>query len=446
MHASNAFAIEIDPLTVVAAADTPVVEDVPMGQSAESEKSLLPEEDEGGELFGTEGGYFHPYVSLAGEWTDNLYNLNTDKKSNFLTRVSPGIWVAVPRSKVIPVTITPHNSSPGGLQQQLKDHSGTDRYQLYALGGVDFLNYSEDSDLNSMDGNFEGLARYNMSSGLSLQILDRYSLGHDRFEVGNSVIEKLREFQSNIVMATGDWLVTEKIRLKVDYSNFMVDYDDEINKFLNRGDNVLDLYGYYVYSEKTSFFLQYTLMDVAYDRDLLATQQQGLDNQQDFLYGGIQWASTEKLSFMLKAGYQKKEFDNLTVDSSDYSGLALDLQSTYKFKEKAEIVLNVYRKNEETDSAVAMDKEVLGATFGYMQEYTDKISGKFDVTYEDASYRQLIEQDRDDTRFVLRPAVQYLFRKWLMGELAYSYDKRDSSDDLFDYETNTFFADINFAL
>lgn len=444
MHASTVFAIEIDPLTVIAAADTPIVEDVPMGQSAEDEESLLPEEDEG-KLFGTEGGYLHPYVSLSGEWTDNLYNLSTDKKSNFLTRVSPGIWVSVPRSKVIPVTITPHNSSPGGLQQQLKDHSGTDRYQIYALGGVDFLNYSEDSDLNSMDGNFEGLARYNMSSGLSLQILDRYSLGHDRFEVGNSVVEQLREFQSNIVMATADWLVTEKVRLKLDYSNFMVDYDDEINEFLNRGDNVLDLYGYYVYSEKTSFFLQYTLMDVAYDTYLL-TNQQGLDNQQNYLYGGIQWASTEKLLFMLKAGYQKKEFDTLMIDSSDYNGLALDLQSTYKFKEKAELVLNVYRRNEETDSAVAMDKEVLGAKFGYMQEYTDKISGKLDLTYEDAAYRQLIEQNRDDTRFVLRPAIQYLFRNWLMGELAYSYDKRDSTDDLFDYETNTFFANINFAL
>lgn len=439
LNVSTVYGIDIDPLTVVAAADTPVVDDMPMGQSSGGEETLLPEEEEG-KLFGTEGGYFHPYVTLAGEWTDNLFNLDLDKRSNFLSRVSPGLWLALPRTKVIPVTITPHNSSAGGLQQQLKDHSGTDRYQVYALGGVDFLNYSEDSDLNSTEGNLEGLARYNMRSGLSLQALDRYSVGHDRFEVGNSVIEQLREFQSNIFMATADWLVTEKVRLKVDYSKFVLDYDDEINNFLNRGDDTIDLYGYYVYSEKTSLFVQYSLVDVTYDDDTLR------DNNQDYLYGGVKWDSTEKLSLLLKAGYQEKEFDELTAASTDYSGLALDLQTTYKFKEKAELVLDVYRKNEETDSAVALDKKVLGATFGYIQEYTDKITGKFDLTYEDAEYRQLIEQDRDDTRFILRPAVQYLFRKWLMGELAYSYDQRDSTDDLFDYESNTFMVNLNFAL
>jgi len=439
LNVSTVYGIDIDPLTVVAAADTPVVDDVPMGQSPGGEEALLPEEEEG-KLFGVEGGYFHPYISLAGEWTDNIYNLNVDKKSNFLTRVSPGLWLALPRTKIIPVTITPHNSSAGGLQQQLKDHSGTDRYQVYALGGVDFLNYSEDSDLNSTDGNLEGLARYNMRGGLSLQVLDRYSVGHDRFEVGNSIIEQLREFQSNIFMATADYVVTEKVRLKADYSMFYLNYDDEINAFLNRDDNTLDLYGYYVYSEKTSFFVQYSLMDVTYDTESLR------DNSQNYLYGGIKWDTTDKLSMLLKAGYQQKDFDTLRAGSSNYDGLALDLQTTYKFKEKAELVLDVYRKNEESDSAVALDKKVLGAKLGYFQEYTDKISGKFDLTYEDAAYRQLVIQDRDDMRFVLRPAVQYLFRKWLMGEVAYSYDKRDSTDDLFDYQTNTFMANLNFAL
>jgi len=60
--------MESNETALTAAADTPAVEDVPMGQSAEREESLLPEdasvkgEDE--ELFGKKGGYFHPYLSL----------------------------------------------------------------------------------------------------------------------------------------------------------------------------------------------------------------------------------------------------------------------------------------------------------------------------------------------------------------------------------------------
>jgi len=200
---------------------------------------------------------------------------------------------------------------------------------VYALGGLDFLTYSDDSDLDSVDGNFEGLARYNMRGGLSLQLLDRYSLGHDRFDAGNALTsEKLREFDSNIVMATADWLVTEKVRLKADLSNFNLDYEDEINYFLNRDDDVLDLYGYYIYSEKTSFFIQYSLMEVTYDIS-------PLDNQQDYLYGGMKWDTTEKLSLLFKAGYQQKEYDTETSGHRDYDGLALDLQSTYRFRERA---------------------------------------------------------------------------------------------------------------
>lgn len=440
LQVSGARAIEINEMTVIAAADTPAV-DVPMGQSAGGEDSLLPEDAaDDDDLFGKEGGYFHPYLSLAGEWTDNLYNLDDDKKSNFLTRVSPGIWLAVPRSKVIPVTITPHNTSAGGLQQQLKDHYGTDRYQLYALGGVDFLNYSENSDLNSVDGTLEGLARYNMASGLSFQILDRYTQDHDKFEAGvANLVDPLQEFNSNILMGTIDWQMTEKLRAKVDLSNFMLDYDDEINDYLDRDDDAIDFYGYYDYSEKTSFFVQYSLVDVTYDTA-------PRDNQQDFIYGGIKWDTTDKLSLMLKAGYQQKEFDRSINGESDYDGFALDLQSIYRFKEKAELNFNLYRKNEESDSAVALDKEVFGGSLGYFQEYTDKIFGKLDLTYEDAEYRQLIQQDRDETMFYVRPALQYLFREWLMAELAYSFESRESSDDFFDFDTNTFFLSLNLAL
>ena len=95
----NAQGIEIDELVVVAANDvqpvagTAVGPDVPMGQSADKQVSLLPENADVAKddnLFGLEGGYFHPYITLQGEYTDNLYNIKTNKTSNFLTTLSPG--------------------------------------------------------------------------------------------------------------------------------------------------------------------------------------------------------------------------------------------------------------------------------------------------------------------------------------------------------------------
>jgi len=447
----NVQAIQINKLALVAANDVnPVVAaaatDMPMGQSAEGQPSLLPEnagEVNNQNVFGLEGGYFHPYVTIKGEYTDNLYNLDTDKTSNFLTTLSPGIWLAVPRKKEVPISITPHNSSAGGLQHQLKDYEGTDRYLAYALGGLDFKYYSENSDLNTTDGILEGLFRYNMRGGLSLQLVDRFTHGEDRFDIGSVPGVSEGNYRSNIIIATADWLMTEKLRLKLDYSNFSLKYDENIDAFKTRNDNVLDLYGYYVYSVKTSFFIEDKYVDVNYDT---ASEN---DNKQNFIYGGIDWKSTEKLSFLAKAGLQKKNFDNNgsgTAARKDYSGLALDLQTLYKYSEKTKFSLELYRTHEETDSTLASGKQVLGVTFGYDQKFTDKLSGSLGITYEDADYDQVVAQNRDDKRFAIQPAVQYLFREWLMAELSYTFERRDSTDNLFDYQTNTFMADLKFAL
>ena len=172
------------------AATTGGVADMPMGQAEGGNISLLPEDvsDTGDDdLFGAEGGYFHPYISLGLEYTDNLYNINDTfedgETDNLLTTISPGIWFALPRKKIIPISINPNNSSPGGLQLQFEDYEGTDRYQAYALGGLDFKYYSEDSDLDKIDGLLEGMMRYNMRGGLSLQLVDSYTHGQDQLEV-----------------------------------------------------------------------------------------------------------------------------------------------------------------------------------------------------------------------------------------------------------------------
>ena len=438
--------VNIEDMTIVAASQVQpgAQQDVPMGQGPDGDVSLLPEESDAldeDDLFGTRGGYFHPYINLGVSYTDNLYNLSDDKTENFLTSISPGIWLSLPRTKEIPIRIQPHNSSPGGLQYQLKDYEGTDRYQAYALAGLDYKMYSDDSDLNDTDANVEGLFRYNMRGGLSLQVLDRYTYGQDRFEVGSASRNNLRRYYSNIFMGTVDYELTEKLRAKVDYSNFILDYDDEINDFLNRQDNSLALFGYYMFSMKTDLFLQYRYTDVKYD------DAEAKDSTQNYIYGGISWQSTEKTSFKFKIGYQKREYsDDVIAEGYDWEGLTFDLQTRYQWTEKTLFTFDLYRKSEESDSGTAVDKVTLGGRFAYSQKYTDKLSGSLSFLYENNDYSEVGATSRDDNRYYVRPALQYLFREWLMTELAYTFDKRESTDDLFDYESNTVLLNLSLAM
>lgn len=445
--AASAQAINIEKLVVVGSSMPPLVQaasgDVPMGQSAGDKVSLLPEDVSAEEdLLGGQGGYFHFTGMVQGEYTDNVYNTDFGKVSTWTTILSPAVWVTVPRKKDIPVDLVPNNTSAGGLAQAIKDYEGTDRFQAYALGGLDFLFYSEEEDLNTINGIAEGMFRYNLRGGLSLMLVDRYTHDSDRFDIGSQQGIYENKFDSNLAIASADWNITEKLRLRFDYSNFLLDYDEEVDAFKERTDNGFDLYGYYKYSVKTSFFVEGKFVDVTYDT---ATYN---DNQQVFIYGGMKWDTTEKLALTAKAGLQEKEFANddpSVTRRGDYDGFALDVQAVYRLTEKTKMTLDMYRANEETDSTLASDRTVLGAKFKYEQKFTEKIGASLFASYEDAEYTQLVARDRDDSTILVRPAAQYLFKEWLMAEVAYQYEERDSTDDLFDFETNTILANVKLA-
>lgn len=448
---SGAANIDTNELVVVALAESPVpdvpaqvVEDVPLGQSAEGDVSLLPEDveiaGEEDDLFGLKGGYFHPYLTLTAEYTDNLFNLDEERTSNVLTVITPGIWFSIPRKKQIPVTVAPHNSSPGGVQLQLDDYAGEDKYQLYLLASLDYKMYSADSDLNDESYILEGMFRYNFSGGLSLQIVDRYTHTQDRFEVGFPDSRNTHIFDSNWLVGTADWRITEKLRVQADLSLFDLVYDEDVYDYLDREDLAFDLYGYFDYSLKTSFFLEYKHVNITYDVDSFK------DSEQDNLLLGVKYDSTEKLAYLAKLGYQTKEYTSNTEGFSDYDGVTVELQALYKFSEKVKLTLDGYYRNEETDDEGASDKTVLGVAFGYDHEFSDRLSGRIRLRYENADYTEVTIAERDDDRIVFRPSLQYAFREWLMAEVGYEYDTRNSTNDVYDYYTNSFFIDVNLAL
>ncbi len=450
--AVNAFAsqdVEVNDTVMVAQNDaiaaSSINQDTPMGQSAGTQPSLLPEDGMGSQdIFGIQGGYFHPYLSVSEEYSDNLFNVNQNEKENWLTVISPGLWVALPRTKEVPITITPHNTSPGGLQLSLHDYEGFDRYHFYLLGGLDIKFYSEDSDLNDTNAKVEGMFQYNLRSGLTLQVVDRYTYGQDRFDAGNSTAGSVRFYNSNIVEGTADWDFSEKFRAKLGYSNFLLDYTDDQDSFLDRTDNSVSAYAIYKYSPKTDFFLEYRLVDVSYDVE----RGELRDNTNNFVYGGINWDTTEKTSLRLKAGYQKKNYDNDRVDNfnGNPDGFAFEGELDYQFTVKTKVALKLSHKIDETDSSVALNKKVLAASLFYSQQFSERWKGICYIGFENADYDQIIATERDEDRFIFSPGIEYFFRDWLMGQLKYTYDTRDSTDDFFDYNTNRVMLSLNFAL
>jgi len=417
--------------------------------------SLLPEDnlkeanDEG--LFGMRRGVIHPYVTVGAEYTDNLYNLDKDRISSMSFSFTPGIWLSLPGKQQIPVTLAPNNPSAGGYQYEMANYERVDRMQFFLLGELNYRIYSEDSNLSEMLYRVQGLARYNFPSGLSLQVLDAYTHGQDRFEIGRPDSRLNHVFDSNSLMGTVDWLMTEKFQARADVSLFTLRYDEREFDPMERDDLAFDLHLYYHYSERTAFYLEYKYIDTSYNSNTL------YDSTSNEYYVGVAWDATDKLSFRLRIGFRNKFYDNSQL--RDWSGMIFGLQSALRVSDKSRFSGEIYRNNEETDVFTAADRIMTGAALGYDLDLTEKISFGARARYEYADYRRRdgysyypnpineeeFTRERRDVRWIISGQINYLFTEWLRADIGYRYENRDSTIGIYNYYSNTIFADVRVA-
>jgi hypothetical protein len=174
------------------------------------------------------------------------------------------------------------------------------------------------------------------------------------------------------------------------------------------------------------------------------------------MYGGIDWQATSKTSLMLKAGYQDKSYD--AEEFSTDSTFSYEVVGKYRVTEKTSLNLSVYKALEESNTFEAYGKDTTRVTLRYNQRIIDRLTASisFGYTHDDYAenyldkenidiFLEILPDGREDNRYTIKPSLQYGFRDWLMGEISYSYDTRESSRDLYTYDTNTFMLSLHSA-
>ncbi len=122
--------------------------------------NVLAQEDsepaELGDVFGSQGGYVHPFGSLSLMSSDNIYYTKDDPTADTISILSLGIWFAVPASREQILNLNTSNYAPGGLEISREYKPYVDRYQLYFLYSFDMEKYSEYSDNDIQKHKLEG--------------------------------------------------------------------------------------------------------------------------------------------------------------------------------------------------------------------------------------------------------------------------------------------------
>ncbi|MCP4723070.1 MAG: outer membrane beta-barrel protein [Desulfobacteraceae bacterium] len=411
------------------AAETP-----PTGQSKESvvvpggqsKGTPISEEGIGADVFGEKGGIFHPFLIVEEKWTDNLFITESNTKDSFVTTIAPGIWMAIPANRAKLLTIKTTTTSAGGLQLSRVKPEATRRYQAYALYSPEYVLYSDYSNHDHWNHNAEAMFQYNLNNGLSFDLIDVFS---DREEIsGDGRTDALYRHQDNLLDFITTYEPSEKLKLRFDYSNYILEYDEIINAYRDRMDNTFAFYAFYKFWPKTALFAQYAYADIDYDTFNLT------DSIENRYYVGVNWEITAKTRGTFKLGYMDKDFDSPLVE--DQEGFSFELQTQHNLTPKRALQVNAFRKFQESNTFGASSFYATGIEVGARQKFTEKWSATLVASYERDDYNGV---DRDDDYFSVGPALRYEPRKWLIFDFGYFWNYNDSNINFYDYTSNELF-------
>ena len=391
-------------------------------------------------IFDRKKRYLHPFISITGLFTDNVLNTGTTRKSDFVTVISPGIWLAVPDTGNRLPFIDSSSMAPGGFVVENLMHESFRRFQTYFLYQADLQRFNRNSSENNVKHRLEGNLEFKLRGGLSMALQDQCLISHD--ERGTEIANELSRFQSNLFNLFIVYDTRHKTLFRAGYTNFIVDYDQPGNSFRRRMDNAFSASAFYAIRPKIFLFGEYRLVDINYDEESL------LDGREQHLFGGVRWNVSSKTEGFLKVGYGSKSFNSNSEKSKDF---ILESNINYSISAKSSLHLTAWRKTNETN----IENTLFVLTNGIRAAFTHKIFGKLsafaNLSYVNYRYRGDFtfngKTGRREDRYVTAGlGIQHQFRRWLTNEIGYTYSRRDSNFPAFDYSGNTLYFRVSGAM
>ena len=424
--------------------DSPVVskidDDLALGQDVDRQRTFRPVDGSGSsDLFGSGGGFIHPYISVTGLYSDNIYNTPTNEESDSATIISPGLLLAYPGVKNMSgASFSTSNLSPGGLLGDRTSGDSFRRLQTSLLYQADIEDYADNSSADTDQHRLEALFQLNLKGGVHFGLAGEYKLAADAFS-GSTLRD---EYQSDLIDLVIGIEIGSKINLDLGYTGFQLDYDAIYNNDRDRQDTTYTGRLSYDILSKTSVFAEYQRIDVDYD--LLVPDK---DSEVQNGNVGIKWDVTAKSSGQFKVGQSSRDHESASLVTADTDELFYQLQIGHTFTPKTSLGLTGTRRLSET--TVVGTNFILNhqVSMNYKQRLSAKIVANLDASYSRDEFDGLITlgsvtKEREDSTVLITPAIDYLMKDWFIVSLSYSLAERDSNFDTYDFTTNSFFLRI----
>jgi hypothetical protein len=393
------------------------------------------------DLFGGRSGYIHPFLSVSGFYTSNLFRTASNVKSDLYTVIAPGIWLALPARNQRMPEIGTSNTAPGGLSLSRVTAARERRVQGYALYQANILKYDRYQDEDRVDHRVQGMLKLSARSGLSLEIVDVFERNSDPYGTGGKAAGTLDTFDANLFNAILVSRLSPKMLLRADYGRYALNYADASNFYRDRNDNSYSAYLFFQSTPKTALFIQGEHINIDYDEASKA------DTRHNNYYVGMQMQTSAHTRGRVKVGYGMQDYG--TVESDDFLA---EGQLDYFFTPKTSFYVQGTRRIMETDQIGARGILSHRALLGYRQRITAKWSGDASLFFNRNDYNgtvtigNRIASNYYHDEYGGRATLGFSPLTWIDLRLGYEYRERDSNFDSEDYRNNIIFLQAAAAL
>ncbi len=357
----------------------------------------------------------HPSIRVTETYTDNVYLSYDGRKdeSDWITTISPGIALVLP----------------------LRRHSIKAGYyaDIHRYASFDENDYNRQVAFAALNLDFPG--------GLAVEVSNRFTDSEVprkwKKQTGISGAAdpyRGKPYQANDFLAKAKYSFADRWAVAAWYNNYDYEYDKRYN---NTGDYERDLVGgsvFYRFTAKTEALVEYIHSKVDYPHNKIN------DNKNNAVYVGLGFDPTAKLSGHLKVGWTEKKYDEKRKDDKvDTFSTRIDL--AYNLSPYDVIKLKALRTIEEDiDTNMPYTREDYSIGYSHILSLNEKIRLNAVLGYGKDKYEaKTLDTNgalkkRDEDIYYATLGIDYAMQRWLMWNVAYTYQERDSNFIRYDYD------------
>lgn len=362
-----------------------------------------------------------PTLKVETRYVDNLFRSEDDERSTWVLDTLPKVqaWLQ-------------NGNSTYSATLQLED------FRYASSHDDDFTDYQANIDIH-----------HEFNAKNVLDVFGKYYDGHEERGTGLSEGRAVELIDEPIELETVDYGAKYTLgnknslaRLEAGYRYFDRDYQnfERSTQFRNYDQDVYDVAVYYALGPRTDILAQVRYLDTQYDTVNRFDRGGSYDSEEYNYFVGVAWEATAKTSGSIKLGQYDREYDSVAREDDD--GFSWEVDVFYKPRTYSVVNLETRRFSQETNGlGDAIDTEEYAIRWDH--DWSGRSSTHFELINSEDDYTGSF---RADDTWYLEAKYRYSFRRWFDLTGGYRYEERDSGEEDFDYEQNTFFIEAELSL